>query len=143
MRRNHKLNDNILRITLYYYDSRNDQNERGRVNLTTIEEVQKFLGEELFKHAKTHGFAFLLDEQNLLEKIQEIFGLSRSEALWQMTLFIHENAGPEGDLAIIEKEDGRYFQFRYVEWPSWLPKYVKKPKWHKEQKVERFSALGY
>ncbi len=39
--------------------------EGGRVGLTMNEEVQEFLGEELFKHAKTHGFAFLLDEQTL------------------------------------------------------------------------------
>ena len=85
----------------------------------------------------------LLDEQTLIERSQERFGLSRSEALWQVILFIQENAGPEGDLAVIEREDGRYFQFRFVEWPSWLPKFVKKPKWHKEPKVERFSALNY
>lgn len=117
--------------------------EGGRVDQAMNEEVQKFLGEELFKHAKTHGFAFLLDEQTLRERSRERFGLSRSEALWQMTVFIQENAGPEGDLAVIEKEDGRYFQFRFVEWPSWLPKFVKKPKWHKEPKVERFSALDF
>lgn len=117
--------------------------EGGRVDQAMNKEVQEFIGEELLRHAKTHGFAFLLDEQILLEKSQERFGLSRSEALWQMTVFIQENAGPEGDLAIIEKEDGRYFQWRFVEWPSWLPKYVKKPKWHKEQTIERFSALDY
>lgn len=117
--------------------------EGGRFDQVRNKEAQEFIGEELLRHAKIHGFAFLLDEQILLEKFRERFGLSRSEALWQMTIFIQENAGPEGDLAIIEKEDGRYFQWRFVEWPSWLPKYVKKPKWHKEPKVERFSAVDY
>lgn len=107
------------------------------------EEVQKFLGEELYRHAKNQGFAFLLDEQTLLQRSQERFGLSRSEAIWEMTLFIQHNAGPEGDLAVIEKDDGRYFHFRYVEWPSWLPKYVKKPKWHKKPKVEMYTILDF
>ncbi len=117
--------------------------EVGRVDQAMKEEIQEFIGKELLRHAETHGFAFLLDERVLLEKAMERFSLSRSEALWQMTLFIQENAGPEGDLAIIEKEDGRYFQWRFVEWPSWLPKFVKKPRWHKEPKADRFSALDY
>jgi hypothetical protein len=98
------------------------------------EEIQEFLGEALLRHAKIHGFAFLLKEKNLLDECCQQFGLTRSQALWEMTLFIQDNSGPEGDLAVIEKEDGRYFQWRFVEWPSWIPDYVKKPRWHKEDK---------
>ena len=96
------------------------------------EEIQEFLGMELIRHARTHGFAFLLEERGLLDECRERFGLTRSQALWEMTLFIQENGGPEGDLAIIEKEEGRFFQWRYVEWPTWLPRYIRKPKWHRK-----------
>lgn len=95
-------------------------------------EVQDFLEEELFRHAKTFGFAFLLEEEELTRKIRERFELSHSEAVWQMTRFIQDNAGPEGDLAVVEKEGRRFFHWRYVEWPSWLPSFVKKPRWHKK-----------
>jgi len=97
------------------------------------DQVQKFLDEEIIKHAEKMGFAFLLQQEVLLEKIIERFSLSRSEAVWEMTVFIQNNAGPTGDLAVIEKEGAKYFQWRYVEWPSWLPRYVKKPKWHRKQ----------
>jgi len=95
-------------------------------------EVQDFLEEELFRHAKTFGFAFLLEEEELNRKIRERFELSHSEAVWQMTRFIQDNAGPEGDLAVVEKEGRRFFHWRFVEWPSWLPSFVKKPRWHKK-----------
>jgi hypothetical protein len=98
------------------------------------EEVQEFLGVELLRHAKIHGFAFLLEERSLMEECCDRFGLTRSQALWEMTLFIQDNGGPEGDLAIIEKEEGRFFQWRYVEWPTWLPRYVRKPRWHRKDK---------
>jgi len=97
------------------------------------DQVQEFLDEEIIKHAEKMGFAFLLQQEVLLEKIIERFSLSRSEAVWEMTVFIQNNAGPTGDLAVIEKEGAKYFQWRYVEWPSWLPRYVKKPKWHRKQ----------
>ncbi|MCW3979237.1 MAG: hypothetical protein NWF12_05765, partial [Candidatus Bathyarchaeota archaeon] len=64
------------------------------------DEVQKVLVEELLRHAETHGFAFLLEEEALLRRVRERFDLSRSEALWEMTVFIQENGGPEGDLAV-------------------------------------------
>lgn len=95
-------------------------------------EVQDFLEEELFRHAKTFGFAFLLEEEELTRKIRERFELSHSEAVWQMTRFIQDNAGPEGDLAVVEKEGRRFFHWRFVEWPSWLPSFVKKPRWHRK-----------
>ncbi len=95
-------------------------------------EVQEFLEAELFRHAKTYGFAFLLEEEELTRKIRERFELSHSEAVWQMATFIQENAGPEGDLAVVEKEGKRFFHWRFVEWPSWLPSFVRKPKWHKK-----------
>ena len=98
------------------------------------DEVQEFLGKELLSHAKIHGFAFLLEERGLLDECCERFGLTRSQALWEMTLFIQENGGPEGDLAIIEKDGGRFFQWRFVEWPTWLPRYIRKPKWHRVEK---------
>ncbi len=100
------------------------------------EEVQEYLGAELIRHARTHGFAFLLEERGLLNECRERFGLTRSQALWEMTLFIQDNGGPEGDLAIIEKDGGRFFQWRFVKWPSWLPRYVRKPRWHREDKRE-------
>lgn len=104
------------------------------------DEVQGFLGGELRRHAENRGFAFLLDQESLLERVKDRFYLSRSEALWQMTRFIQDNAGPEGDLVIIEKDGGRFFQWRFVEWPSWLPSYVKKPKWHRPPLSEGYSA---
>jgi hypothetical protein len=103
-------------------------------------QAQEFLGEEIVRHADTHGFAFLLDQETLLEKVMDIFGLSRSEALWQMTIFIQDNSGPEGDLVVIDRDGHRFFQWRCVEWPSWLPWYVKKPKWHKPNREESFSV---
>ena len=115
-------------------------NEKMRaVNGAEVREVQEFLGEEIQRHAETHGFAFLLDQETLLGKTMERFGLSRSEALWQLTLFIQRNGGPEGDLAVIDKDGRRFFQWRFVEWPSWLPAYVKKPKWYKPNKGETFT----
>ena len=107
------------------------------------EEVQKFLEEEILHHAITHGFAFYLEERELLKKSQERFGLSHSEALWQMTLFIQDNAGPEGDLAVVDINGTRYFQWRFVEWPSWLPDYVKKPKWLKKGDRDKYLHLEY
>ena len=97
------------------------------------DKVQEFLDEEIIKHAEKMGFAFLLKQEILLNKIIERFSLSRSKAVWEMTVFIQNNAGPTGDLAVIEKNGEKYFQWRYVEWPSWLPRYVKKPKWHRSQ----------
>ena len=97
------------------------------------DKVQEFLDEEIIKHAEKMGFAFLLKQEELLDKIIERFSLSRSKAVWEMTVFIQNNAGPTGDLAVIEKDGEKYFQWRYVEWPSWLPRYVKKPKWHRSQ----------
>ena len=96
------------------------------------EEIQEFISGELLNHAKTHGFAFLLNERALIERTQNRFGITRSKAIWEITLFIQENGGPEGDLVVIVKEGERFFQWRFVEWPSWLPYYVKKPKWHKK-----------
>ncbi|MGD2142254.1 MAG: hypothetical protein PVH79_02090 [Candidatus Bathyarchaeota archaeon] len=107
------------------------------------EEVQVFLGERLLHHAETHGFAFLMEEDNLLEEARDMFGLTRSEAIWEMTLFIQENGGPEGDLAVIERGGKRFFQWRYVEWPTWLPRYVKRPRWHKKPKMEQGSPFEY
>jgi len=98
------------------------------------DKVQEFLDGEILQHAQKMGFAFLLKQEELLIKIIEHFSLSRSEAIWEMTVFIQNNAGPTGDLAVIEKDGTKYFQWRYVEWPSWLPKYVKKPKWHRKQR---------
>ncbi|HUS78591.1 MAG TPA: hypothetical protein VM050_08015 [Patescibacteria group bacterium] len=112
------------------------------VDLAMKGEVQQFLSDELLSHAETLGFAFLLDQETLLTKIIDQFSLSRSDALWHITLFIQENAGPEGDLAIIEKPEGRFFQWRYVKWPSWLPKYVKKPRWHRKP-LERPRSYEY
>ena len=97
--------------------------------------VQEFLDGEIYQHAQKMGFAFLLKQEELLKKIIEQFSLSRSEAIWEMTVFIQNNAGPTGDLAVIEKDGTKYFQWRYVEWPSWLPKYVKRPKWHRKQRT--------
>ena len=105
------------------------------------EEVQEYIGKELLRHAETHGFAFLLEEQILLTSLKERFGLTRSQAIWEITLFIQQNGGPEGDLALIEKDGNRFFQWRFVEWPSWLPRYVKKPRWHRDQK--RQVAFDY
>ena len=70
----------------------------------------------------------------------ERFDMSRSEALWELTLFIQENAGPQGDLAIIDRDGGRFFQWRFVEWPSWLPEYVRKPKWHRRPPKEGYTV---
>ena len=103
-------------------------------------EVQKFLVEELLRHAETHGFAFLLEEGALLRRVRERFDLSRSEALWEMTVFIQENGGPQGDLAVVERDGKRHFQWRFVEWPSWLPKYIRKPKWHRPPLKEGYSV---
>ncbi|UCH56851.1 MAG: hypothetical protein JSV18_05760 [Candidatus Bathyarchaeota archaeon] len=111
------------------------------VDMAMSTEVQEFLVRELLRHAKIHGFAFLMEEEALLETSRERFGLTRSEAIWEMTLFIQDNGGPEGDLAIIEKDGKRFFQWRFVEWPSWLPGYVKKPKWHRKPKFEDMSAF--
>jgi hypothetical protein len=102
-------------------------------------EIQDFLGEQILRHAETHGFAFLLDQDTLIERIQESFEVSRSDALWNLTVFIQENAGPEGDLAVVDRDGRRFFQWRFVEWPSWLPGYVKKPKWYKPNKGEAFT----
>ncbi|MGD2200732.1 MAG: hypothetical protein PVJ38_03740 [Candidatus Bathyarchaeota archaeon] len=101
------------------------------------EEVQEFLGKELLHHAETHGFAFLIEERSLLNKSMERFDLTRSQALWEITLFIQENGGPRGDLAIIERDGERYFQWRYVKWPSWLPRFVKRPRWHRKPERDR------
>ena len=109
------------------------------VNGAEIREVQGFLGEEIQRHAETHGFAFLLDQETLLGRAMERFSLSRSGALWQVTLFIQRNGGPEGDLAVVDRDGRRFFQWRFVEWPSWLPGYVKKPKWYKPNKGETFT----
>ena len=109
------------------------------VNGAEVREAQEFLGEEIQRHAETHGFAFLLDQETLLGRVMERFGLSRSGALWQVTLFIQRNGGPEGDLAVIDRDGRRFFQWRFVEWPSWLPGYVKKPKWYKPNKGETFT----
>jgi hypothetical protein len=106
-------------------------------------EVQEFIGKEILRHSEVKGFAFLLDQEELLEKAMDKFSLNRSEALWQMTQFIQDNAGPEGDLVIIERDGKRLFQWRFVEWPSWLPSWVKKPKWHREPHREGMSALDY
>ena len=73
----------------------------GVADKAVNKEAQEFLGEEIVRHADTHGFAFLLDQETLLEKVMEAFGLSRSEALWQVTVFIQGNSGPEGDLVVI------------------------------------------
>ncbi len=86
------------------------------------------------------GFAFLLDQETLLNRLMDRFDLSRSQALWELTFFIQENAGPEGDLAIIDRDGGRFFQWRFVEWPTWLPEYVKKPKWHRRPPKEGYSV---
>ncbi|MFB0558153.1 MAG: hypothetical protein ACETVY_03440 [Candidatus Bathyarchaeia archaeon] len=86
------------------------------------------------------GFAFLLDQETLLNRLMDRFDLSRSQALWELTLFIQENAGPEGDLAIIDRDGGRFFQWRFVDWPTWLPEYVKKPKWHRRPPKEGYSV---
>jgi len=94
-------------------------------------EVQAFLNEEILRHAETYGFAFLLDEEELVSKIRDRFDLNHSEAVWQMTVFIQDNAGPEGDLAVVEKEGRRFYHWRYVKWPNWLPSFVKKPRWHR------------
>lgn len=86
------------------------------------------------------GFAFLLDQETLLNRLMDRFDLSRSQALWELTLFIQENAGPEGDLAVIHRDGERFFQWRFVEWPTWLPEYVKKPKWHRRPLKEGYSV---
>ena len=65
------------------------------------DKVQEFLDEEIIKHAEKMGFAFLLKQEELLDKIIERFSLSRSKAVWEMTVFIQNNAGPTGDLAVI------------------------------------------
>lgn len=101
-------------------------------------EVQEYLSEEILRHAKDKGFAFLLDREQVLVELMGRFDLNRSDALWEMTMFIQENSGPEGDLAVIEKGGMKYFQWRYVEWPSWLPRYVRKPKWHKRPLKEDY-----
>jgi hypothetical protein len=101
-------------------------------------EIQEFIGRAILHHAETRGFAFLLDQEELLARIVEGFDLSRSEALWQLTVFIQENGGPEGDLAVVERDGRRFFQWRFVEWPSWLPGYVKKPKWHRPPLKQSF-----
>ena len=72
-------------------------------------EVQEFLSSELLRHAKNKGFAFLLDQIEIVDTVMERFDLSRSDTLWEMTVFIQENAGPEGDLAVIEREGRKYF----------------------------------
>jgi hypothetical protein len=105
-------------------------------------EIQDFLGEQILRHAETHGFAFLLDQETLIERVQESFEVSRSDALWNLTVFIQENAGPEGDLAVVDREGRRFFQWRFVEWPSWLPTWVNKPRWHKRQRRENITAFG-
>ncbi len=86
------------------------------------------------------GFAFLLDQETLLNRLMERFDLSRSEALWEMTVFIQENGGPQGDLAVVDRDGGRFFQWRFVEWPSWLPEYVRKPKWHRRPPKEGYTV---
>jgi hypothetical protein len=106
-------------------------------------EVQEFLSAELVRHAMSKGFAFLLDQMELVNGVMDRFDLNRSDTLWEMTMFIQENAGPEGDLAIIEKEGRKYFQWRYVEWPSWLPDFVNKPKWHRKPAEDRFFSPDY
>ena len=53
-------------------------------------EIQSFLGYELRYHAETKGFAFLLEQETLINKIKEKFGLSHSEALRQIIIFIQE-----------------------------------------------------
>lgn len=112
----------------------------GVADKAVNKEAQEFLGEEIVRHADTHGFAFLLDQETLLEKVMEAFGLSRSEALWQVTVFIQGNSGPEGDLVVIDRDGHRFLQWRSVEWPTWLPLYVKKPKWHKPNREGSFSV---
>jgi len=115
----------------------------GVIETVMNSEVQEFLSAELLRHAKSKGFAFLLDQMELVDGIMERFNLSRSNALWEMTVFIQDNAGPEGDLAVIEKEGKKYFQWRYVEWPSWLPNFVNKPKWHRKPVEGRFFSPDY
>ena len=105
-----------------------------------INEIQEFIGKEIQRHAEDFGFAFPLEQETIINKIMERFNMNRSEALWQITLFIQENAGPEGDLAVIEKDGQRFFHWRFVEWPSWLPSYVKKPKWHRLPPKEKYTA---
>ena len=102
--------------------------------------VQDFLVEELIQHAQTKGFAFLLDQNELLAKLVDRFNLTKSKAVWEMNVFIQNNAGPNGDLAVIEKDGHRFFQWRYVNWPSWLPRFVKKPRWHRDKIRERYQA---
>lgn len=106
-------------------------------------EIQKFLSEEILRHARVRGFAFLLEEDNLLLSVMERFNMTRSEAVWEMTVFIQDNGGPEGDLAVIDGDGKRFFQWRFVEWPSWMPRYVKKPRWHKPPLEERHSAHDF
>lgn len=106
-------------------------------------EIQEFLSGEILRHAKVRGFAFLLEEDDLLLSVMERFNLTRSEAVWEMTVFIQDNGGPEGDLAVIDRDGKRFFQWRFVEWPSWMPQYVKKPRWHKPPLEERHSAYDY
>lgn len=108
-----------------------------------MSEVQEFLSKEILRHARLRGFAFLLEEDDLLHRVMEGFNLTRSEAVWEITVFIQDNGGPEGDLAVIEREGKRFFQWRFVEWPSWVPRYVKKPRWHKPPLGERHSARDY
>ena len=101
--------------------------------------IQDYLVEELIDHAKKKGFAFLLEQKELQAKVMDHFNLSRSKAIWEITVFIQNNGGPNGDLAVIEKNGKRFFQWRYVNWPTWLPRYVKKPRWHRNSIKEGYQ----